>query len=451
MKIQQTTLLVVAGLIGLAFLLARPPSAMMGKPDFDAFYCAGKVLANGGDPYRYGSMHRCETTNLRTITPHAIVPAPLPPYGIAEFVPLSMMPYAQASVVWFLLLIGSAFVIIWAIVELTGLPLLLIAPCVLLSILFQPLTVSGLPPIPIALLTAAALAVDRGRHATAAVLLGIACIQPHVAAGPVLATFLVVPRMQLHLAIVGAALLAISLIAGGIVLNYEYLNAVLPAHALSEIGAYGQYSLSALLHLFGASDRSALLIGTLQYIAFLIAGIGLAYGLHAKVPGSVVLAPLACGVTGGTFIHLPEVSGALPFAFVLLAAQESICAWLGVVLLAIPWQIVLEDKLAVMAGVVAFVLIYYGRHGKPVLAGAVSLGLTVALWYAQGLVPNQGLIRALPSVPDSALAEAGWARFSEQLPPTAFYWPSHVLTFLGLAFVYWTALIIVRSQMRYAG
>jgi hypothetical protein len=444
-------LLALTGLVALLYLLTHPPSAMIGKPDFNAFYCAGKVLISGSDPYRYGPMHQCETTNLHPVTPNAIVPAPLPPYGLAELAPLSMIPYAQASVLWYLLLVGSAVVIIWAVVELAGLPLLLVAACVVLSILFQPLNLSALPPIPIALLTAAALAVERGRHTIAAVLLGLACIQPHVAIPPMLASFVAVPRMRLPIAGVVAILAAITLVVGGVPLNIEYLHAVLPAHALSEIGAYGQYSLSAILHAFGASDRVALLVGSLQYLAFVVAGVLLAYSLKKKVPGSVVLAPLACAVAGGTFIHLPEVSGALPFALVLLASQQSVFAWLGVMLLAIPWQTVLEDRLAGIAGVVAFAVLYYGRRVRPLLAGVISIALAAALWRAQDFVPDHGPIRAISSVPDAALAEAGWAQLAAQFPPTAFYWPSHFLTYLGLAFVYLTAFAISRTHERSTG
>lgn len=437
---------VVAGFAGVAYLLGHPPGATIGKPDFNAFYCAGRVLTTGGDPYHYGPMHACETTNLHPLTPNAIVPAPLPPYGIAELAPLSMMPYARASVLWFLLLIASAVIIIWAIVDLSGLSLLLVAPCVLLSILFQPLNLSALPPIPIALLCGAAVALARGRYSVAAILLGLACIQPHVGAPPAFAAFVVVPRMRLRLAAAGAVLVAISLMVGGFALNVEYLSAVLPAHALSEVGAYGQYSLTTLLHQFGVPDRIALLAGSVQYIAFVFLGVWLAYALRTRVPGSVVLAPLACAVTGGTFIHLPEVSGALPFAFVLLATQNSVSSWLGVMLLAIPWQTVLEDKLVAMAGVVAFVVLYYGRQVRPILAGVISVALAATLWWAARLVPEHGDIRAIPAMADTALAEVGWARLANQFPPTAFYWPSHVLTYIGLALVYWTAFAVLRSK-----
>ncbi len=191
--------------------------------------------------------------------------------------------------------------------------------------------------------------------------LGFAAVQPHLAAGPIIATFVLVPPMRLRLALVAATIVLLSLAAGGPHLNLEYLRVVLPAHAASELGMYGQYSLSALLHIVGLSNPVALAVGSAQYAAFLVAGVILARLLRDEIPGSSILVPLTCAVTGGTFIHQTELAGALPLAFVLAVRLNTRLAWLGVSLLATPWEWLFGTKLGVVAGAVAVAILRYRK------------------------------------------------------------------------------------------
>ncbi|MEO6834362.1 MAG: glycosyltransferase family 87 protein [Candidatus Tumulicola sp.] len=419
-------------------MFAHPPD-LGGHEDFNAFYCAARIQSTGGNPYRYEPLHSCEIQNWPPITPNEVTPAPLPPYGIAVFMPLARLPFAQAGLLWWIALVASAVVTVWAIVELTELPLLLVATCTVVAMLVQALPSGALAPLCIALLSAAAVALTRGRLTLAAVLLGLACLEPQVALPPMLAAFIFLPRMRARLAGVAIAIVVVSLVTGGPALNIEYVAAVLPAHAVSELGYSAQYSLSSMLHALGFPDRAAIAAGSVQYGLFVLAGLWLARLLRRTMPESVVLVPMAFAVTGGTFIHLTQVVGALPLAFVVAARARSTAAWLGVALIATPWHSVLKYNSALPAGLILFALLaYHGRIGR---AGAiVAAGLWgAAFWYLQTLEPTGSQILAIPAVPGSALAEVAWRALVGQIRPTAFSWFTHVPTYLGLLCTYWSA------------
>ncbi len=429
----------------MAYAFAYPPTLTAGSLDFNAFFCAGRILTAGGDPYRYGPMHNCEIQNMHPGTPNAVVPAPLPPYGIEAFAPLAKLPFAQAGFIWFLVLIGSAMLIVWAVVELTGLPLLLVAVCVVVSVLLQTLLNGALAPLPIGLMCAAAVAVVRARWTLAALLLGLACIEPHVALPPMLATFVLVPQMRARLGIVAAVVAIVTLAAGGAGLNIEYFTAVLPAHVASELGTSGQYSLSAMLHTLGIADGPAVATGSAQYALFALAGVWLGWLLRRRIPGSIVLAPMALAVTGGTFIHLTQISAALPFALLVAANARSNVAWLGVTLVAVPWQFVLENETPIFAGFVVFAVLLWGTRVSWIKAVFAGVASSAALWFicAKFSVPAIA-ITAIPRVPDGALAEVAWKALAGQFPPAVFWWPGHTLTYLGLLCAYWSAIAYAR-------
>lgn len=446
--LRRATFLAVAlcALVTLVYAFAHPPPVGRGALDFNAFYCAADVLSLGHDPYRYEPLHSCETRNMRAATPNAVVPAPLPPYAIAAFIPLARVPFPQASLAWWLLSLASTVVVIWAVVELTSLPLLLVGACIAGNLLLQCAANGALAPIPIAALCAAAVAILRRRYTIAAILLGVSCIEPHVALPPLLAVFVLVPAMRIRLAVLAGALFAASLAASP-VLGVEYLGSVLPAHAASELGTEGQYGLTAMLHAAGLSDHVSLEIGSLQYVLFAIAGLWLARSLRRDVRGAVILAPMACAVTGGTFVHATQIAGALPFALAIAAQADGPAAWIGTGVLAIPWQFAVEDASAPFAGIVLAVVLLYRRvHWAAAVVSGILLALV--LWRLSAAAPVSA-IAAIPAIRPSALAEVAWRALASQYPPNAVSWIGHGLTYFGLACVYWTAIMrarVVRSQ-----
>ncbi|HEY1653476.1 MAG TPA: glycosyltransferase 87 family protein [Candidatus Tumulicola sp.] len=427
--------------MGVAYAFARPPNIVQGG-DFNAFYCAARILPTAADPYRYEPLHTCESRNVRPLTPRFVVPAPLPPYALALLVPLAQLSYHRAALAWCLLLLASAILTVWALVELTGIPVLIVAVCVLSATLFQALNWGGLTPVPIALLCGAAVAITRSRWAIASILFGFACIEPHIALPSMLATFVLIPAMRFRLIVLLGAIAILSIGSGGIWLNYEYPTMVLPAQALSEIGYSAQYGLSPLLHTFGWADRPALLMGGAQYAVFAIGGVWLARALKGRIPEAVVLAPMALCVLGGTYVHLVQVAGAsLPLALVVAARTRSAWAWLGVALLSVPWHYADKSNAVLLAGVVVLVLASHVRRVGPVGAVLVAGFFAVAFWEFQKLEPSVHISEVAP-IPSSALAQAGWKEFAVQVPPNLYTCVSHVPTYVGLVIVVWGVLAL---------
>ena len=164
-------------------------------------------------------------------------------------------------------------------------------------------------------------------------------------------------------------------------------------------------------------------------------------------PGSIVLAPLTCAVTGGTFIHWEEIAGALPFAFLLAANLGSATAWTSVVLIAIPLGYLLNYGYSLMAGLVASVVLIYRRDIGWIGAVGIGLILSLALWYAHVLFPVHPVHVTMAPVPNGALAEVGWKPMQDEFPPQgAFWWLGHTWEFLGLALVYWSAYTALRLR-----
>jgi len=320
------------------YLFARPPAGVGGM-DFTAFYCASRTLASGANPYRYEPLHTCEHHNRSWRKPADVVAAPLPPYALALLVPVMALPYAQASLVWLLLLIASAAVIIWAIRELTNLPLLAVGVPIVIAVLLQSMPTGSLAPVPIALLCAAAVAITRRQWNLAALLLGLACIEPHVAVPAFIAAALLIAPMRARLGVAALALLAIAVVSGGIALNAQYFTAVLPAHARFELGSIVQFGLSSMLYNFGVPARIALAIGAAQYALFVLLGVGLAARYRRDVPAMLVLVPMAFAVIGGVYIHLTQLAAVLPLGFVVAGRKPSPLPWIGISLVAIPWNL----------------------------------------------------------------------------------------------------------------
>lgn len=329
----------VLGIAVLSYLFIRPPMVTAGGIDFGAFYCASRALATGENPYAYEPLRACQHANRHWGSPGEFVEAPLPPYALALLAPLSALPYPQASFVWFLLLITAAGVMIWAIIQMTGLPLLPVGIPVAIAVLLQSLPTGALAPIALALLCAAAVALTRKSWMVAAVLLGFGSIEPHVAAPALLAVFVLVREMRVLLAIIVLDIIVISLAFGGVGLSAQYFTAVLPAHAAFELGSITQYGLSSMLHNFGVPDRAALAIGSAQYLAFAALGIWMASLFRRVSEALIVLIPMAVAVTGGVYIHLTQLAAVLPLALFVASRARSPLAWTSVVLLTIPWNL----------------------------------------------------------------------------------------------------------------
>jgi len=418
--------------------------------DFSAFYCAARVLSEGRDPYRYGPLRHCEVQYFHIAYPNAAIPVPLPPYAIALLEPLSKLPMPEANLLWLIALFSAAVATAWAAVKLTGLPFYLVGACLASAMIAQALSSGAMGPLPVAFISLAAVALTRSRWTLASVLLGAACIQPHVAFPPILAAFVLVPNMRTRLFAVLTLLAALSTFVGAINLNAEYLTSVIPTHALSELDTPAQYSLSSILHRMGVADHVAVLLGSIQYAIFAIAGVWLAFRVRA-VPGSVVLAPLACAVTGGPFVHLPELAGALPFAFMIASRSRSEIAWVAIGMLCIPWQWAFDDPLfsgsAVLAGIAVFAILAYRgtKHFLSALAGAIT---AFGILWLHVVFPVRLAEFKAPLIPPGALAEDAWKPLQAMLLPNALWVPEHAFTYIGLSLVFYLAIALTAAESR---
>ncbi len=383
--------------------------------DFHAFYCAGRVIAGGGDPYRAGPLYACESQaqpwHLYSAAGGVALPAPLPGYALALFVPLAFLPYPLAAILW--LLVSSAAgaaAAAWS-ARLAGSSLALAGAAFVLPIAAVCIPFGELAALSVAAFLCAALAIRRGAYAFAAAALGVAAIEPHLALPAFAACFLWQPRMRVPLAICAATLAAVSLACGGAAVLGEYLTRVLPAQALAELPHTSQFSLAWALSALGASGRVALSGGAVSYVVMVAAGIWAVR--RARDAALAVVLPPAFALLGGTFIHLAEMVVAIPLALILARdARRAVrlCAETALVLLAVPWlRAGVELPLIAAAAVVTFAIVRELGH-EPVVAlrasllaalaaGAVAFSLSAPVAAAHAAAVH------LP--PD--LAEASWA------------------------------------------
>src|ERR1700727_1348821 len=212
--------------------------------DFRGFYCAATLERQGIDSYRQEPLYTCEAErtapSLWRATGGVTDPAPLPPYALAAFVPLTFLPYTSPVWLWALLLLCAWILVVAVVQRLTcaswTLTLSSFAFAAMLSI-----SLGQISPIAIAAIVIAALCVDAGRYGAAAVAAVAATIEPHVALPVCLTMFVALPRTRIPMMLSGSVLLAISF-AFGMARNVEYIFAVLPAHAVSDVWDVGQYS-----------------------------------------------------------------------------------------------------------------------------------------------------------------------------------------------------------------
>lgn len=411
------TLLAVAVIAGSAFLLA-PSVASLGGPkhhgpltdpiDFIAFYCGGKVLAAGADPYRYEPLHTCEARALAesqlTILRYVAVPAPLPPYALAFFSAFSFVPFRAAAACFLLVSLGCIGAAIVQCRRLTTLSLPVVGALLALALIVGSIFIGQLVPLVAASLCASAVALRAGRFGASAGFALFTLLEPHVGLAVLLGLFVLAPRTRVPLGIGAGALALLSLAAGGPALNVEYLTRVIPAHAAAEAGNFhAQYSLTAALRELGVGSDAALRLGEASYAVMLAVGLVLAGRLRAAFGDDAfaVVTPPACVLVGGVFVHDHQMALALPFAFVLaryVARRPALVV--ALFCLAVPWQSVYETSLGSV----------FPAHARfdpsPALArAAVPSALAERVWevwvrtldYRDGRTPWEILLFKLPT------------------------------------------------------
>jgi len=322
--------------------------------DFVGFYCGGAVLAERRDPYRADSLRTCERRALAAshiaIVPNLVVPAPLPPYALAVFALISAVPFRVACAGFFVLslvAIGSSIVLA---LRLAKISVGIVGLSLGVALGLGSLTLGQIIPFAVVALCGCALALRTGRFRLAALAALAMMVEPNVGLATVLGLFVLERRTRPVLALGLLAAGCVSLAAGGPALNVEYLTQVLPAHARSEVGNFAaQYSLTALTYALGAGVRTALVLGEASYLVMLALGIEFARRLTARFGDRafVALAPAACILIGGVYVHDHQMALALPCGFVLAqyAPRMRPLAYVSLLVLAVPWESVLRVAL----------------------------------------------------------------------------------------------------------
>lgn len=391
-------------LLVLVFIGYRsPPASTRGRADLTAFYCAGHLLQSHQDPYLFGPMHACEAPIEHFQHAVEVVPAPLPPLAIATFGLLSNLPYFQAGYLWFLITLASSIVTIYVVTVLSRTSMVLVSLSVTVTSLIPYFISSTIAPLPIALLCAAAYCIGNRRWTAATVLLGLGCVEPHVAFPVLFGCLIIVPEMRVRIAIMLAALLLLTLTLTPISLNVEYLRKVLPAQAASELHFVWQYGLSSLFVQAGLSDRTALALGSIQYAIFAVLGIWIAARTKDVIPGAPVFVPMAAAVMGGTYVHLGQIAGVLPLAFILASRLRTVNSYLAATLLSLPSPIFFAA------------------------ASPTTRTFRIVRWYE--------------------LAEAGWSQIALAARPSLLSQTSVALAYIGMALVCFS---LARFASRYA-
>ncbi len=420
--------------------------------DVPAFFCGGTVVREWIDPYRAAPLEACE--RARTVAPgtvplpDGIAPAPVPGYVLALVVPLSLLPFDVAAVLWYALLIAAVIVTVELLRALTELPRAAIAAAVLGTDVVSSATYGQLAPLATLGLAAAALSLRRDRPRRAAVACALVLLQPQVAIAPVASLFLWVPRARIVVAAVCAVLGLISLGAVGVAANVEYVRSVVAAQALAEAPFDIQLSLTWLLWFFGSGESVALNVAWLEYGATLVAGVlfGGMLARRLRLPEMLVVVPAATAVLGGTYLHVFQLAVALPCALVLAARVPAarVPAWIAVALLAVPWEATGSRLVLALGAVAVATIVWTALSGRAAavraLAACAAVAFVVFEPVAVAHVPS-AIVRPAPA-PQSFVAagvdpnlasgahgvalrarpqrvEASWRTFAQKTPEWA--------------------------------
>jgi hypothetical protein len=428
--------------------------------DIRAYYCAALAERTGEDPYLTQSVSQCEhETPAPYYRPPArvAVPAPYPPYVLALFTPLTLLPFSAAAIIWWFMLLAGLIAGAYALARVAHQPFLVGWAVVALSAGLMSLPPGNMMPFALGALLLGALAVSRRAYRWAAVAICVAMAEPHVALPAALALFIGVRAMRVPLLIGAAALGSLSLFAGGFGRNAEYLTAVLPAHALSEVSRDNQFSLSTVLAAFGLSDRSAAIIGTLSYLAMTAFGIVIALRLTARYREAalVVLVPPAVSLLGGNFVHAAEIAAAAPAALLLYVRVHTYRAWIfaALLLLAVPWMTATSAAVFLAPLFPAAYLTHalWRRELTPALAVAVgSFALLLGLFMVANVHWTHSHLTRTYAPIDPSLAEASWRDFVlGNTTNNPAMWLLRTPTWIGLLALVGGAAALTRATRRH--
>jgi hypothetical protein len=442
-------------LLGIAFSAPYFPERFS---DFRAFYCAGSAVRAHADPYREHPLDECErgvrAPGLSTLRSGVAVPAPFPGYALALFALFAGLPFPVASALWIMLTGGALAAAIVLLARVTATPLAAGAIALGFPAATVALPLGQVTPLVLLAIVAAAAALQAGRARLAAVAALGALLEPHVGLALVLGIAAGVPRARITL-VVGCALLAVlGAAVSGPPHEWEYLRAVLPAHALANLADSSQFSTANLAYAVGFHAPAALGLGTLWYAAALGGGTWVALRLRARLGGvALALIPPAFVVFGGTHTHLAQLALAVPaFLLVCSAARGAFreAAVAVTIVAAIPWLFIAPFPLlfpAVAVLTAAFARIMDARrYALALAAGSFAASSAIFLAIVHSHV-ERGPIDA--HVVGNPLAQVAWQIFvaARNTPPESWFAVAKAPTVIAFCALLSALVIAARNRV----
>ena len=438
--------------------------------DFQSFWCGGAVLLAHANPYLNQPLHACEAAHspvFFSAYPNATIPVPLPPYAIALLAPLSLIPFPLARGLWWIVLAAAAYAVGTGIAKITGMSPVTATAASYLAVLGPAIFPGALAPIPVAVTVFAALALKQKKWNRAAILLGLAMIEPHMVLPACAAAFLFVPQMRLRLIVLGlfTALVMIAVVGPHVVASY--FAVILPTHALAEVNNLAQYSLTAVLYHLGFAPGLAVRIGSVQYAVLITASVFVAGRLQRKTGDLswLVLAPSAFAVIGGPFIHLDQVAMVIPMACAIVRSRPTKLASVILVMLAIPGEILINWlPFTLPAALICGWLVAQTKArwavaiASSIAVVVVACSLVALLIFGNHLMAASGT--PYPAVPTIRVAAPGpdasasvpWAQFtSSAVFRPWIWWPEKLLTLVPVLVLLGLTLREALGKSRAAG
>lgn len=422
--------------------------------DFRGFYCAGRLAFEHRDPYLQEPLYSCEaapsSAALWRASGNVTDPVPLPPYVIALFVPFAWLPFHVAAALWTLLLALAWLTIALTVRALSACSWPVVGSALLFGAMMS-LSLGQVAPLAIAALSAAALLLKREQPGAAGAVATLAMIEPHVALPACVALFIAVPRSRLPVAFCAVALFLASLLFG-IDRNIEYLRHVLSSHAVSDVPDVGQFSATALAHVIGLADRTALMLGGLWYVIACAIGIAAAVSM-GKIRDRqylVPMLPMAFAVFGGSYVHWQQVVGAVPVVLLVLplGGVSTLLMTSALIGLAVPWLYVVAWGFLIPAATVVTATLSWQLLRPRLLVGLlVGVGTFAVLLWLNHALPHGGAPAPFTArVSPKAYADDSWGAYVRARIPIGhgFLFWLHVPTWAALG----TALASILHQAR---
>jgi hypothetical protein len=426
-------LLVAVALLTAAGVIAWRSTSGARNLDLISLYCGSHLASAGVDPYLLKPLASCERANWGKGT-GIVLPAPQPGYDFAILALPAKLPFRVFEAPYFAIVLASLLLIAFAIGRLIQetpvVPLAALLPMSLLSASFY----GGeklLPFIAVAGICVSALLLSRKRYLGAAIAAAVAMCEPLVGFPAVLAMLLFVPRSRIATILCLGALAALSIAALGLRTNVEYATAALPIHARSEIAFPAQFGLAWVAHVFGTSDRAAVVIGNLCFVISLIVFLALArrVAFISARPEALVLLPPLAALCGSVYLHFWNFIVAVPAALVLAYCFAG-TRWtraIALLLIAVPWYVLTlwTSKSPFWWVTIASVVIcaaYVSRRflrgsekiaAFALAAGVITLEIIANVHKLPATIASPDGARKVASFPfaPNALASSYWAMF----------------------------------------